>query len=145
MGTKPSSFPSEREMRWFPRSVRPSLSSHTTATCFAGETRRNLHRPLRTWTSSPRCAATMRRGFPRTSCGTFTSCFLRSLAAEGPSSRSRLTECWRLDVFLEQGGVGLMIDYKSGFIWTHYKDPISNRLHITPTPVSCVFHSNFLC
>lgn len=38
-----------------------------------------------------------------------------------------------------------MIDYKSGFIWTHYKDPISNRLHITPTPVSCIFHSNFLC
>ena len=26
-----------------------------------------------------------------------------------------------------------MIDYKGGFVWTHYKDPISNRLHITPT------------
>lgn len=38
-----------------------------------------------------------------------------------------------------------MVDYKGGFIWTHYKDAISNWLHITPIPVSCVFHSNFLC
>ena len=121
-------------MRQFHRLVQLSLSLHTTAICCAGGMKRIQHRPLLTWTSSPWCVVTMRSALIRASYETSTSSSPQSPAAEERSLQLLWMVFWQHAVFLEQGIARSMIDYKSGFIWTHDKDSISNWLNIRPIP-----------